>query len=404
MQPKASRTSMYQLLLIPFLLITASGPLEGCSANASQDPIDSEVKSVALVAAFPALSFRRPLDLKAAPGQPLYLYVVEQAGQVSVFENRSDVKSKSRILDIDSRVDDSSNEMGLLGLAFHPDFEQNGFLFLNYTAGNPRRTVIARYSADPADPTAPINPGSEHIVMEIPQPYGNHNGGGVAFGPDGYLYIGMGDGGAGGDPQENGQNTGTLLGAMLRIDVDNTSGSRQYAIPPDNPFVGQSNARPEIWAYGLRNPWRFSFDESTGRLWAGDVGQNNVEEIDILEAGMNYGWNTMEASRCFDPKTDCDQSGLVLPVAEHDRREASSITGGYVYRGSAVPDLVGLYVYADYVTGRIWALSDNGDGSFDGEQLFDTELAIASFGVDGNRELYVCAFDGHIYKFVNSSE
>jgi glucose/arabinose dehydrogenase len=242
------------------------------------------------------------------------------------------------------------------------------------------------------------------VILEISQPFGNHNGGGVAFGPDGYLYIGTGDGGAGGDPQENGQNLGTVLGAMLRIDVDKTSGDTQYAIPMDNPFVGQSNARPEIWAYGLRNPWRFSFDTDTGRLWAGDVGQNNVEEIDIVEAGKNYGWNTMEASRCFDPREGCIRTDLVLPVAEHDRREAASITGGYVYRGSAVPDLFGLYVYADYVTGRIWALTDNGDGSFTGEQLFDTELAIAAFGVDANRELYICAFDGHIYKFTDSGE
>ncbi len=388
---------MYHVPLIPLLILSMVGPFEGCSSSEPHDPIDSG--SVSLEAAFPELSFRRPLDLKSAPGDPSNLYVLEQAGQLSVFENRRDVKSATKILDIDRRVDDSSNEMGLLGLAFHPDFQSNGFLFLNYTSGDPRRTVVARYTADPSKPTTGIDSDSELIVLEIPQPFGNHNGGGIAFGPDGYLYIGMGDGGAGGDPQEHGQNLESLLGTMLRIDVDNQDGNMQYAIPGDNPFVGRSDARAEIWAYGLRNPWRFSFDVETGRLWVGDVGQNNHEEIDIVEAGKNYGWNTMEASDCFDPKEDCDQTDLVLPVSEHDRSLAKSITGGFVYRGTTIPGLVGAYVYADYVTGRIWALTEEVDGSFSREELFDTDLAIASFGVDASGELYACAFDGHIYKF-----
>lgn len=391
---------MYYLLIAPFLALSMLGPLEGCTPVPDpQDPQESDIRAVRIVPAFPELSFRRPVDLQAAPGQPNYVYVIEQAGQISVFENRQDVKSKTEVLDVADRVDDSSNEMGFLGLAFHPQFESNGFLFVNYTADNPRRTVISRFTANPSSPTARIDKGTERIILEIDQPFGNHNGGGIAFGPDGYLYIGMGDGGAGGDPQGHGQNLGTLLGAMLRIDIDRTSGSMNYAIPGDNPFIDRSDARDEIWAYGLRNPWRFSFDPETGRLWAGDVGQNQYEEIDIVEAGKNYGWNTMEATHCFSPRTECDETGLELPVAEYGRGFGGSTTGGYVYRGTAVPALTGLYLYADYVSGRIWALTDNGDGTHSSEQLFDTELAIASFGLDSNRELYVLAFDGHIYRF-----
>ena len=402
---KNQSTVPMPLIVITLLLaVVVTGPIEGCSsASIPQDPVTSESDSVMVVPAFPELSFRRPVDLTSAPGQAGYLYVVQQAGQINVFENRKDVARSTRVLDIDTRVNDSGNEEGLLGLAFHPNFQKNGYLYVNYTADNPRRTVVSRFSADPSNPTAPIDPGTEYQIIEIAQPYGNHNGGQVRFGPDGYLYIGMGDGGAGGDPQENGQNPATLLGAMLRIDVDRTSGNQHYAIPPDNPFVGRSDARAEIYAYGLRNPWRFSFDAPTGRLWAGDVGQNQYEEIDIIEKGGNYGWNTMEGLHCYDPKSGCNQDGLILPVVEYGRGYGASVTGGFVYRGSDVPALSGRYVYGDYVSGRIWALTDKGDGSFDTEQLFDLDISISSFGIDASDELYFLSFDGNIYRFASSS-
>lgn len=391
---------MYNLLFAPFLIFSLFGPLEGCTPVADpHDPVNSDITDVTLVSAFPELSFRRPVALQAAPGQPDYVYVMEQAGQLSSFENRKDVSSKTRVLNIDDRVDDSSNEMGLLGLAFHPDFASNGYLFVNYTASDPRRTVIARFTAIPSDPTSQIDKATEKVILEIDQPYGNHNGGGLEFGPDGYLYIGVGDGGAGGDPQGNGQNLGTLLATILRIDVDGSTGNLNYAVPDDNPFVGRTDARGEIWAYGLRNPWRFSFDSVTGNLWVADVGQNQYEEVDIVESGKNYGWKTMEASHCFSPKSDCDQTGLVLPVAEYGRGLGGSITGGYVYRGTAVPALAGLYVYADYVSGRIWALTSGADTTYTTEEIFDTDLAIVSFGIDSNNELFVLAFDGHVYRF-----
>lgn len=350
--------------------------------------------------AFPNLSFTRPVDLQHAGDNSNRIFVVEQSGVIYVFDNDSNTSTKSVFLDIQNKVDDSSNEEGLLGLAFHPNYETNSYFYVNYTASNPDRTLIARYSVSSSNPNA-ADPNSELVVMTIPKPYVNHNAGQLAFGPnDGYLYITTGDGGSGGDPQGNGQNRQTLLGSILRIDVDNTAGGLNYAIPTDNPFYGNTQGfKEEIFAYGTRNPWRMSFDPVTGWLWAADVGQNAYEEVDIIESGKNYGWNTMEGLHCYNPPSGCDTSGLTLPIWEYSHSLGSSVTGGYVYRGPGVPELVGKYIYADFGSGRIWSLEYDGINPAVNTQLFDTNLLISSFGVDQFNELYICAFDGKIYRF-----
>lgn len=296
--------------------------------------------------AFPNLTFARPVDLQHAGDGSDRLFIVEQAGVIRVFANTSSVATADTFLNIQNRVNDSGNEEGLLGLAFHPNFATNGYFYVNYTASNPRRTVVARYRVSANPNRADAN--SEFVLLTVNQPYENHNGGQLAFGPDGYLYIGMGDGGSGGDPQNNGQDRRGLLGDMLRIDVDNPAGGLNYGIPPDNPFVGNTSGyREEIYAYGFRNPWRFSFDFVTGWLWVGDVGQGSREEIDIVEKGLNYGWRIMEGKICYSPSSGCDQTGLALPIWDYGRSSGASITGGYVYRGSRVAPLAGAYVYGD---------------------------------------------------------
>ena len=392
---RPNKIMLHSFIPIAMFVAVSCGPFDGCAMSGSGDTTSPD--GVELVVAFDGLSFTRPVDLQYAPGREGELFVVEQSGQIYVFDNDPAVTESAVFLDIRSKVNDRSNEQGLLGLAFHPHFDSNGFFFVNYTATDPNRTVIERYQGDPGNPLR-ADPASARIILEIEQPFGNHNGGQVAFGPDGFLYIGMGDGGSGGDPTGNGQNLETLLGALLRIDIDGEADGNAYRIPADNPFVGQAGARPEIYAFGLRNPWRFSFDPETDRIWTGDVGQNAFEEVNIVERGGNYGWNTMEASVCFSPNSGCDQGGLILPVAEYGRSLGVSVTGGFVYRGSDVPELEGKYVFADYATGRVWTLTES-NGSFERDQLFDTNLEIASFGVDANRELYACAFDGKIYRF-----
>ncbi|MFX1283397.1 MAG: PQQ-dependent sugar dehydrogenase [Promethearchaeota archaeon] len=346
--------------------------------------------------AFPNLTFTNPIGLYYSNDDSNRLFVVEQEGIIFSFNNSKFVSSTNIFLDISDKVL-FGGEQGLLGLVFHPNYSSNGYFYLNYIADNPRRTVIARYSvmnnnSDQANTT------SELLLLEVSQPYANHNGGQLAFGPDGYLYIALGDGGSGGDPLGNGQNRSTLLGSILRIDVDNNSPTTTYSIPSDNPFVGTpENFRKEIFAYGLRNPWRFSIDPLTGWLWAGDVGQNKIEEIDIIEKGGNYGWNIMEGSHCYSPSTGCNQSNLILPIFEYGHDIGISITGGYVYRGSNLKTLYGNYIYGDYGSGRIWALSSD-NSTIQNHLLIDTTFNIVSFGVDKTNELYICAFDGKIHK------
>lgn len=339
--------------------------------------------------------FERPTYVTGAGDGSGRLFVVEQPGVIWIV--REEQRSAEPFLDIRELVGSSGNEQGLLSVAFHPDYASNGLFFVNYT-NRQGDTVIARYSvsanADQADPN------SAQILLTIDQPASNHNGGLIKFGPDGYLYIGMGDGGRAGDPWGNAQNLNTLLGKMLRIDVNGTA---PYSVPADNPFVNQADVRPEIWAYGLRNPWRFAFDRANGDLYIADVGQNRYEEVHVQLAssrgGENYGWNIVEGDACYQGNS-CDQNNLVPPVAVYSHDEGCSITGGYVYRGSAFPQMAGVYVYADFCSGYIWGLHNNG-GSWESRLLLRSELGISSFGEDDAGELYLSDLrDGGIYRLV----
>jgi hypothetical protein len=349
--------------------------------------------------AFPGLSFTRPVDFQHAGDNSNRIFVLEQRGVISVFQNDAQTIDKTAFLTIESQVEDSGNEEGLLGLAFHPDYESNGYFYVNYTASNPDRTVISRFSVSSANPNL-ADPASELVLLTYDQPFGNHNGGQISFGPDGFLYIAVGDGGRSGDPQGNGQNLKNLLGSILRIDVNNQDGANHYSIPEDNPFANNTSGfREEIYAYGLRNPWRFSFDTSNGQLWTGDVGQNGYEEIDIIKKGGNYGWKTMEGFHCFNA-VNCNEENLELPIWEYDRDEGDiSITGGFVYHGDKIKELEGLYIYADYVSGRIWSLDVSDPENPVNTGLFKVDFPISSFGVDQNQEIYICGFDGNIYTF-----
>lgn len=342
-----------------------------------------------------ARGFDRPLDLTHAGDGNGRIYIVEQVGLIHVMVDEQ-VLSKP-YLDIRDRVGSGAFEQGLLGLAFHPEYTRNVSFFVNYTdrSGN---TVISRFHefTDPSIPTA----NSEARLLEIPQPFANHNGGGLAFGPDGYLYIGLGDGGSGGDPQGNGQSLNTLLGKLLRIDVD---GGNPYAIPPDNPFAN-GGGRAEIWAYGLRNPWRFSFDNHTGDLYIADVGQNIWEEVnfvpDGLPGGLNFGWDYREAGHAFEGSPPANLT-LIDPVVEYNHAGGHcSITGGFVYRGQALPAWQGVYIYADYCSGVVWGLVHTASGDWQSQQLFDLPVSISSFGVDQQGELYAVGQEGIIYRLV----
>jgi glucose/arabinose dehydrogenase len=311
------------------------------------------------------------------------LFVVEQAGRVLIV--REGALLEEPFLDIAEDVR-SGGERGLLGLAFHPGFADNGRYFVHYSRQD-GAGVIAEFEVSP-DPDRSRQGGRR--LLTVDQPFANHNGGMIAFGPDGFLYIGLGDGGSAGDPGDRAQDPDELLGKILRIDVD---GGRPYGIPADNPFAG-GGGRPEIYALGLRNPWRFSFDRRKGRLYAGDVGQHEREEIDIVRRGRNYGWRVLEGTRCFKPPEDCEQSGLKPPRADygHDRGRCS-VTGGYVYRGSEVPALKGIYIFGDYCSGEMFGLRGP-----ERSLLLDTELSISSFGEDEAGELYVVDHGGTIYR------
>lgn len=386
-------TTLFSLMLL--VLVGACTD----ATDSGEEPEPSEPSSYRVEGAFPELSFDRPLDLQHPGDGSNRLFVVEQHGVIKVFENESSTTEASVFLDITDRVT-SGGERGLLGLAFHPDYESNGYFYVNYTTGD-LRTVVSRFEVDSSNPDQAIKQ-SEIEIISFEQPYGNHNGGQLQFGPDGYLYIATGDGGSGGDPQGNAQDRSTLFGNILRIDVNGMEDGHNYAIPPDNPFVGNTEGfREEIFAYGLRNPWRFSFDAQEGTLWAGDVGQGAYEEIDIIKSGQNYGWNIMEGSSCYE-SDNCDQSDLTLPVIDYGRDQGQSVTGGYVYRGPTLGGLTGWYVYADFVSGRIWALDASNPDNPENIELLNTDLSISSFGVDANNELYICAFDGNIYRLVEA--
>ena len=346
--------------------------------------------------AFPNLSFDRMVAMAYPEDETNRLFLVLQEGRILVFANEPNVASVDTFLDIGDRVSRRGNEEGLLGLAFDPDYSQSDYFYVYYSASGPRRSVVSRFSVGRDDVNA-ADPGSEQIILEVSQPYSNHNGGQLVFGPDGYLYVGLGDGGRAGDPQRNGQNTSTLLGSILRIDVSSPDSEGAYNVPPDNPFVGLGGGvREEIWAYGLRNPWRFTFDRETGDHWAADVGQDRYEEVDVIKPGLNYGWNVMEGLHCFQPSESCDRETLEPPVVEYTQADGCSVTGGYVYRGSRLPSLYGAYVYGDFCSGRIWALRHDGAQVTDHVELVDSDLQISSFGED--EVVYILSFDSKIYR------
>jgi quinoprotein glucose dehydrogenase len=344
------------------------------------DAVDTSPLPLKTVRTFPNLKPRRPVAITNAADGTNRLFIVSEYGQLLFIKNDQNVTDTQTFLDIESKVDyeDKENEEGLLGLAIHPKFKQNGELFIYYTIKDPPHTsIISRFKIDKNDPNK-CDPKSEEVILTIKQPFWNHNGGNLLFGPDGYLYIGLGDGGSANDPQENGQKLSTLLGKILRIDVDHKEGDKNYAIPKDNPFVGKGDARPEIYALGVRNIWGMSFDPATKLFYAADVGQNLWEEINIIEKGGNYGWSIRESFHKFDktnpkvttktgpgrtpdlqniPDIAGKNANLIDPIWEyHHDTDGKSITGGVVYRGKRLPDLVGYYVYADYVSGKIWGL------------------------------------------------
>ena len=383
---------------VPSPTAAAPSPTHAAAVATPEPVVAKPLAPVGLEPAFQGIEFDRMVLLTYPDDDSGRLFVVLQPGRIMVFENDPGVESAETFLDIRERVNDSGNEEGLLGLAFDPAFAENGHFYVNYTASGPRRTVVSRFSASAGDPDR-ADPDSELVFLEVAQPYRNHNGGHVAFGPDGMLYVGLGDGGSGGDPRGNGQDTSTLLGSILRIDVSALDETGGYAVPPDNPFAGgDRTARGEIWAYGLRNPWRFSFDRETGDLWAADVGQNQYEEVDIIRPGRNYGWNVMEGSHCYR-RGSCDMEGLELPVAEYGRDGGCSVTGGHVYRGRRLPTLYGAYLYADFCSGKIWALRHDGTAVTEQMLIADTGLSISSFGEDASGEVYVLTFEGAVYRF-----
>lgn len=336
----------------------------------------------------------RPIVVTHARDGSNRLFVADQWGVIYVFDNAPAVSESKVFLDLRDRVmyKDRENEEGLLGLAFHPKYRENGEFYLYYTTRDAEHTsVVSRFKVSSGDPDR-ADPSSEEELMRIPQPFWNHNGGTVCFGPDGYLYIGLGDGGSANDPQGNGQNLNTWLGSILRIDVDRKDEGLAYAVPQDNPFVGKEDARPEIFAYGLRNVWRMEFDRETGTLWAGDVGQNLWEEIDIITKGGNYGWAVRESAHPFGPSGSGPKPELIEPIWEYDHQVGKSITGGLVYRGKKFPELLGKYLYADYVSGRIWALKyDETSGRVVSNEEIPAPAGafpIITFGDDEQGEVY----------------
>ena len=350
-----NRQSVFALFSASRSLFCVFTILAGGGAWAGE--VDESPLGIELVRAFPNLRFELPATIANANDGTDRLFVAGQKGLIHVFRNDESVTETETFLDMQESVNyfDNKNEEGLLGMAFHPNFKENGHFYLYYTA-EPQLSVISRFTVSQENPNR-ADPDSEMELMRVKQPFWNHNGGTVEFGPDGYLYIALGDGGAANDPMMNGQNVQTLLGSILRIDVDNQGEKRKYGIPSDNPFANAGRlARPEIFAYGLRNVWRLSFDRKTGQLWAADVGQDIWEEINIIERGGNYGWDLREGRHKFGPTGSAPRADLIEPIWEYHHDVGKSITGGVVYRGKEVPSLYGYYLYADYVSGRVWAL------------------------------------------------
>jgi glucose/arabinose dehydrogenase len=400
---------LYSFLLIPIFLSCYFNKSEKDNDTAANSKTSTtsgkEGEKYKLNEAFKNLTFELPLELVSPEDGTDRIFVVEQKGVIKVFPNRADAKNATVFLDIEKKVE-SGGEKGLLGLAFHPNYKNNGYVYVNYTRGNPLETVISRFKVRASNPNT-ADPLTEQILLTYAQPYSNHNGGKVAFGNDGFLYIAVGDGGSGGDPGNRAQNKKELLGKILRIDVNKPSANLKYGIPPDNPFANNKEGfREEIYAYGMRNPWRFSFDRETGTLWAGDVGQNKIEEVDIIENGGNYGWHIMEADECFK-SDDCNKEGLIAPITSYKQGSSTgnSVTGGYVCRDKNLPDLIGKYVYGDFVSGNIWALSYNGKKAVSNDLIANLSGGLSSFGEDSKHSLFVLAYGtGKVYKVASPSK
>lgn len=343
-----------------------------------------------------ATGFKRPVAIQFIPGFNDRYYIVEQGGLLKLVIGNT--VQPTPALDISRIIDGGNSETGFLGFAFHPQFATNRRIFVNYTTNGALTTHVSEFRVDA---NLKVDAASEKVLLSVPQPFSNHNGGDIHFGPDGYLYISLGDGGSGGDPNGNGQNLKTLLAKMLRIDIDHGS---PYSIPASNPTWSEPGARREIFAYGLRNAWRFSFDRVTGELWAGDVGQNKFEEIDLIVKGGNYGWRLREGKHCFNPQSNCPTANLIEPIFEYPRSEGASITGGYVYRGRNIPELIGAYLYADYVSLNLWSLRYDGTRVTNQRLLMNAGIAISSFGEDHEGELYALDHGkGTVFKIVRAS-
>lgn len=357
------------------------------------DGPDAARAQVAVALTRVASGFEQITDLQFPPGDSGHMVVLQKAGEARWVDLQTG--QQTRLLDLDVETD---SECGLLGLAFHPKYANNHKIYLNYIPDDkPLRTVVAQATVDPATGAA----STPRPILEQPQPYANHDGGQLAFGPDGMLYIGLGDGGAAGDPHQNAQNPGTWLGKMLRIQVDVPATAMLYSVPDDNPFRGKEGYLPEIWAMGLRNPWRFSFDDR-GRLIAGDVGQNTTEEIDLVRAGANLGWDVREADRCFEPAKGCRAEGLDDPIYSYPRTDGNSITGGVVSRDPALPELSGWWVFGDFASGRLWALDVRGEltpgATAPVVSLGRWFVRPSTFGRDAAGRVYVADFSGAVYR------
>ena len=366
-------------------------------ALAGPSAIESNaIPRVRPVKTFKNVKLRRPVQIVSRSDEPENLYVLEQPGGIVVLDkNAPEASTKTVFMDIRDSVRMKNNEEGLLSMAFSPEVATDNTFYLYYSASNPRRMVLSRFTIKDGKG----DPDSEEVLLSIKEPWGNHNGGTVLFGPDKMLYLSIGDGGAANDPMGHGQNLETLLGTVIRIDPSKPGKEVPYSIPKDNPFQEVEGARPEIWAYGLRNIWRMSFDPETGELWGGDVGQNKWEEIDIIDRGGNYGWNLREGKHAFSRSKATPHSEPIEPIVEYPRSDGISVTGGYVYRGKSKPELEGVYLYADYQSGRIWGIRAEDGELKEGPGLVATLRGslISSFGEDAEGELWLCSFDGEEY-------
>jgi glucose/arabinose dehydrogenase len=389
----AARAALLALVLVPLVgsqLTLAGGPREVIVSGRPPSGEDFDATKIRIWFSRVARNLSNPVFITHSGDGSGRLYIVEKGGRIKILQNGT-VRS-TPFLNLSAKVS-SGSEQGLLGLAFHPSYVDNGKFYVNYT-NTSGDTVIAEYTRSSANPNVANPTGS--TLLTIDQPYSNHNGGMLAFGPDRYLYVGLGDGGSSGDPGNRAQSLNTLLGKILRIDVDNEAGGKKYAIPPGNPFAGVSGL-DEIWSFGLRNPWRFAFDRRTGDMWIGDVGQNRYEEINRSPAvngvdagkGLNYGWRVLEGNACFNPSSGCNKTGKSPPMAVYSHSSGCSVTGGYVYRGLAYRGLVGGYVFGDFCSGRIWALRAHGPAVQAPVLMADTNLSISSFGEGPDGTIYV---------------